>query len=181
MATEEDEAPADLSPDDALAAGFRAALIAVIEDAEMDVPAKLAKLKTLLTTHDKLTADAAPAPEAEEEEEDTTEGEEEGDDEEEKPAKKDTPESRQLRREIARLKRGNQARALCEAAEITPTPGLLKTLSRCAGVGEMRDVIESMSAAANVRPPRSKAGNAGTGLGAKPINTVDDFVSAITN
>lgn len=53
-------------PDEALKAGFRAAVVAVLDDDTMDVKAKLTKLKELLTTEEKLLS-GVETPAAEEE------------------------------------------------------------------------------------------------------------------
>jgi hypothetical protein len=64
MPAPEPEVEAD--PDAALAAGFRAAIMAVIDDTTMDLASKKKKIGTLLTTQDKLMNETEPAPVEEE-------------------------------------------------------------------------------------------------------------------
>lgn len=70
-----DVAP-EATPEDAMTAGFEQAIVALVRQilaGDMEVPAGLAKIKELVTSHDKLTAAAEPeAPVEEEDGEDET-------------------------------------------------------------------------------------------------------------
>lgn len=57
-----DAPAADVTPDQALASGFEAAIMAVVQDDTMDAAAKAKKIAALLKTHEKLTAEPDPGP-----------------------------------------------------------------------------------------------------------------------
>lgn len=105
------ETPDTASPEDALKDGFRTAINAILDDDSMDAAAKVAKIKTLLTTHEKLTSESEPK-----------------DDPEPEPKSKDDPTTESLQKEIRELKAKEAIRTLCEAEGVNPSPVLLKSL-----------------------------------------------------
>lgn len=105
---------ADMEPDDHLKAGFRAAIIAVV-DSDAAADEKLAKIKELVKAHEKLTAEPEDEEEAEE-----PDGKE---DDPDAPKKKNTEEAEcdkneKMESRVQRLEREGKARDLCEAAGV---------------------------------------------------------------
>lgn len=150
--------PAETDPDEALAAGFRAALNAVLDDDSMDTPSKLKKIKDLLTTQDKLTQ--SEEPEAPVEESDSEDDSEDKGKDKKKPA--DAAESL---KELAQLKAEKACRKLCESEKYTaPTELQLKTLSLLESDQERRQLIRDYKAAAAAK---TQAGTPRSGLPGK--------------
>ncbi|VTS03315.1 hypothetical protein [Tuwongella immobilis] len=139
------EAPEEASPEAALKAGFRAAVLSVIDD---DSPAseKLARLKELLMTQEKLLAATEPSkPESEEDEPTKTESEEDDD-------KTDSGGTKTESKELVRLRREVESRSLCESLNVKTTPSLLKALCLLESDDQRRELL------AGIRPvtaPRS--------------------------
>jgi hypothetical protein len=100
----------------ALKDGFKAALIAVIDDDSMDVRGKLARLKEIMSAQEKLLggapSPASPAPEA------------------------PLPETESLRLQL-------RARDLLLEHNVRPTKVLTKALASCRSEAEVRELIES--------------------------------------
>lgn len=147
-------------PDQALADGFRAAIIGIL-DSDATTDEKIGKIKELLKTQDKLTSTPAaePAPEMEDEE---TSGE--------KPEQT-----------VARLKAELAARSICEANEFKASESMLKVLARMESDDERKAFVLEMKARGNVKEPRSSApGNKQNVTEQKQQPTdVKSFMSAI--
>lgn len=135
MRAEQDAMPAETDPDQALKGGFDAACMAVINNADMTADEKVAKLKELLKTHEKLTQKAEP---------EAAESEGEGDDKD-KDKDKDKQESEEvkgLKAENAKLKAEQKARELCEAEGFaTATKTQLKALVLLESDAERKELI----------------------------------------
>lgn len=147
------EEPADVAtpqePADheaALRAGFRAAVLAALDDESLDLKAKLAKIKEILTAEEKMLGGGK----------DTSTGTGTG----------DTPqESRRQPSEVDRLRLQLCARDLLTEARITPGRVLLKALDACASEQEVRDLIAAEQAAPTTPGARSAAPSAAGGAG----------------
>lgn len=147
-------------PDDALWAGFESAIMAVLgkyESGEADAAGVMAKIKQLLTTHEKLAADADSSPDdvAEEEEDDDAEG-------------KGKAES-QSSAELDRLRRKDRVRDLCEAEGFAPSKTALAALMALGTDAERRTLIGEFQSAAGGKEkpgvkPRSVAAGSGRSL-----------------
>lgn len=99
------EAPAETDPDEALKAGFEAALTALVKAAlggELDEAAAIARFKELLKTHGKLTSKAEPEKPAEKKEESDSDSDSGGDDVAEQ-------------KRVEELERREGLRSLCES------------------------------------------------------------------
>jgi hypothetical protein len=110
----------DADHETALKTGFRAAIIACLDDESMDLMAKVKRIKEILKTEEKLLAKEMPAAEA--------------------PADDDgeaKEESRRLKLEVAGLKQ------LMEAGIHKPDAILLKALSACRTEDEVRQIVGS--------------------------------------
>lgn len=136
-----DAAPAeDASAEDQLKAGFRAAINKVLDDDSLDMKAKLAKVKEILTAEEKLLAEPAAAETPAE-----------------TPAETDTTnesKTRAERDELNLLREEKAARKLCESLAFVPSELELDAI-----VGLKPDrrkaYIESQKAKSAVRTPRS--------------------------
>lgn len=164
-----DADPADMEPEDALKAGFRAAMIAVLDDGTLDVKSKGARLKKLLQALDDLTAAGVEVPEAHEEpdgdepdEDELTEGEMVGAvaDPGVKPFKEgncappkkgSVTESRELRQ----LRAERAARQLCDAEGVVPSQSLLEALAALADEPRRRALLEEVKGGRLARPGRA--------------------------
>lgn len=132
---------------DPLTTGFKAAMMAVLDDDTLDAAAKLAKLKVLLTTHEKLTGDAEPVDEA--------------DDMTDKADDKDKATVESLQKKIRDLEAKDTIRTLCESEGFTPSPVLFKSLlllestaDRKALIAEHKATKPSAGGAKSGPPPR---------------------------
>lgn len=182
-----DVAAVAADPNQALKDGFKAAMIAVLDDDTMDAAAKLKKLKDLLTTHEKLTSEPVEEPmveaDEEEDEDEVLEADEDPDkkpvaeadeDPDKKPVaeskrgKKPAGEVRQLREELDQLKRRETVRAECSAAGIhNPTPGMMKALVLLTESKDRKELIETFSRSVRAgERPRSQA-QGGSGASSK--------------
>ena len=132
-------------PDDAIKSGFKAAIHAVVDDDGMDMSAKLKKIKEILKAQEKLMGGGESKPA--EKPADTAEGKAQGD--------------ANLREQLEQLKRKDRARELCEAANVRPSPALLKALVAMPDEADVKALIEE-----NKGPP-ARPGAGGTG-GARP-------------
>lgn len=164
MATEM-EAPAGTDPDQALADGFRAAINAVLDAEDMDAAAKLAKIKTLLTTHEKLTAAEEPAEPVQE-------------DEEKKKAAADKDKTEAVK-ENAKLKHKLAVRELCETLGVAADKVLLESLE-AVPLATARKLAEREKARGGKPRSSGLGGGTGTGGGAGK-KTGKDFLAAVTN
>ena len=149
-----DEPPAEASPEEQLKAGFRAAIVAILDDDSLDAAGKAKKVGDYLKTHEKLIGSQEKeaekaAEEAEDEEEPDGDEEEvkEGDDEEEKDVKeacddkKDVKESRKAKRPVSGVIALTEATAktLCKLVEIPASVEVLESI-----VGLDRDRAEKV-------------------------------------
>lgn len=136
----EAEPAADASPDDALAAGFRSAVLAIL-DGEGTAADKAAKIKHYLVTHEKLTQ--ADEPGDVEESEDDDAAEKKGDD------KKPEDKTESLAAENASLR-------LCLMEGVKPTAAQIKALSLLESEAERKELIAGFRPVAAPAPkPRS--------------------------
>lgn len=159
LAEMEMEPPADsASPEEALKAGFKSACLAALDDDGLDMKAKLAKLKELLTAQEKLIGGGAE-PTAEEGE---GEGEDEDDPEEVKPEGVKPKASANLVSENQRLKRELLARRLLAEAKAEAKDTLVEALTGLGTEAKMKTFIaENCKAGATKRPTASGPGNYG--------------------
>lgn len=143
-------APESTDPDDALWGGFQSAINAVLgkyEAGETDAAGALAKIKELLTTHEKL--DAEDEPEAPDESAEDT-----GSD----AAKTESVKPDADAAELAKLRREKVVRNLCESLEYTPTKPQFAALVALDAESDRKALIEELKATPakpGVRAPRS--------------------------
>lgn len=132
------EAPAEVaaaqSPEDALAAGFKAAIVAIIDDSSMDLAAKKKKIGELLTMQDKAMAKDEPA------EASGGNGEEKKPDEEKKPEEEKKAEES---KKVAALEKENKALKLCSEMGLKLTPVQIKAMCGLDTEAEMKTLAES--------------------------------------
>lgn len=139
---------ADVEPDDALWSGFESAIMAVLgkyESEELDAAGALAKIKELLTTHEKLDADDEP--------DEPSDGTDAADEDKTESVKPDADAI-----ELAKLRREKAVRELCESLEYQPTKPQLTALVALESKADRTALIEELKAApakAGVRAPRS--------------------------
>lgn len=128
------DAPAEVADGaDGVASGIKSACMAIIDDDSLDAAGKIAKLKTLLTAHEKLSAAAEPEAVKEDESEKK----------EPKDADKDKSESEKaLAAENAKLKHGLAVRKLCEELKITPDAVLLESAEALPDIKAVRKLLE---------------------------------------
>jgi hypothetical protein len=134
-------------PDAALMNGFRAAINALIdqyEEGEVDAATASDKISKLLTTHEELVADAE------------TETESEDDSETEKPTGTQTQES--VQQQLIEL----AVRRLCESAQFTPKPAVLKALMALPDETSRRALIESVNVPQATGTPPLRKPRSGT-------------------
>lgn len=177
--------PASMDPAAALRLGFRAAFSAIFDDTTLDVKAKVARAKQLITTAEELLGAGEEIPEADDEEPDGDEVMSEadescgkkGDDLTEEMPELPVKESRsgKLRKENRRLKSELAVRQLCEAEGVQPTPAVLKALLSLSSDDDRRALLEE-SRQAPARKPVSS-----TPTRNRPATrSSDDWLSAIT-
>ena len=156
-----DPAPADA--DEALTAGFKSAMMAVIDDGSLDAAGKLAKLKQLLTTHEKLTTEAEPeAPPAD----GGTGGSGAADD-----AKTES------QKELAKLRHQLAVRKLADDLGVKGDKVLLETAEALPTVEAARKLLEREKARGGSAAPKGGAPRTG-GAGAVPTDR-KDFAASI--
>ena len=195
----EEGADAD-DPDKMLQAGFRAAVIAVL-DSDTDIMSKVKKIKDLLTTEEKLLQQeepAEPVQEEDDEEKKMLEADEEDDKEKKpktesqkgkKPAGKSILESEE-KKELDLLRRKEKVRSLCESLSFTPSNSVMKALLALDNDSDRKEMIEEAKASKTQgnpgQTPRSNGytkllESSGTGSGsAKPMSIADE-ISALRN
>jgi len=146
------DAPADAPAGEAdhetaLKQGFRAAVMAIMDDDGLDTAAKLKKMRDVLRAEEKLIGGDKEEPARKEGGEDMAAAEE----------------SKKLKLEVAGL------RLLLEAG-LKPTKVLGRALSACTTEAEMKELIEEHKAApGGSQKPRSAAPPARVGADGKPI------------
>lgn len=119
---EDGDTPAtDVSPEDQLKAGFRAAIMSIVDDDSMSTADKCSKITNYIKTHEKLTSDTEDD-DSDQDEPDETETEESRRDK--KPSKGLTA----LREELDTLKRRETVRGECDDAKYQPTKELFEAL-----------------------------------------------------
>lgn len=149
----EPEMAPEMSPEEQLKAGFEAAVLAVVKNDQMDVSAKVTKIKDLLKTQEKLMM---------KDEEMKDEGEASA---EEKPAEEQAevktptePTAQQLTEQVQQFQRTEKARSLCDAAGLIPTPVQLKALVALTEETEQKALIQGFKAVqSNGQKPKSTA------------------------
>jgi hypothetical protein len=166
------DVPEEADHEQALKDGFRAAVLAVLDDDSLDTKAKLAKFRDILAAEEKLLGDDSGGAADDESEPTSTDDETEAE------------ESRRSGRTVsaaafARLQETFRlrlhARDLCAEAGIVPTRTLRKALDACTSAAEMKELIEEHRAAlARTAPekPRSAApwtDTAWAGAGTMPV------------
>lgn len=112
-------------PGDALDAGFKTAMVAVLDDDTLDMAGKIDKLKKLLAAKESLCEEedpGEPTKEAEDEDDDEKKKAKEADEgDDEKAKKKEKKESAKRDPELERLKREKAVRKVCESEGYKPT------------------------------------------------------------
>lgn len=158
---------------DGVDAGIKAAAVAIIDDDSLDAAGKVAKLKTLLTAHEKISGAEEPAEPVKEEE---TDGEkaEKGEEDDGEADKEKT----EAIKERDALKAEKEARKLCETLGFNPTAQQSEDLARVADPAARRRLAESLKATAGKGRPTSSGPPAG---GNPAKKTGKDFLSAVTN
>lgn len=125
------EAPAEsASTEDQMKAAFSAMVCGIAEDDSLDLKAKVAKIKDVLTAQEKLLAGDAPA-----------ESESEGGEETPAAEGKKKPKSA-LQEQVNRMQRQLEARELCDAENIVPNKVLRKALEAATDTEEMKSLIK---------------------------------------
>ena len=168
------DAPAEGgSSDDALTSGFKAAMMAVIDDGSLDAAGKLAKLKQLLTTHEKLTQEPEPEEPKQESEDD------------DKPKDKDkSDDDRKESLKVKELEHRLAVRDLCEKADVKADKTLLETLESLP-IESARRLVEREKTRGGSASPRSSGygggSGGGRGKGKSPTvpTTTKEFASSI--
>lgn len=152
-------------PDDALADGFRAAIMACVDDDSMDAAAKIAKIKTLLTTHEKLTQ--AAEPDAVQEEDSTD------------PSKKaDDDKMESIKNENAALRHKLAVRSLADELGIKGDKTLLESAEQLPTLAAARKLLEREKARGpGVRSPGAPSGDPDPGY--KPAANGSEFARRI--
>ena len=120
------------SPDEQLKAGFKAAIMAVVDDESMDVTAKISKIRDLLKTHEKLmgggetemSSDEAPA------------------EEQIQPKIMPEPTTQDLQEQVQQFSRREKVRALCDQAGLLPTAIQLKALVALTEEADVKALVE---------------------------------------
>ncbi len=138
-------------PDDALHDGFRAAILAILDqykDGKVEANDAAKQIKKLLSTHENLTSDEEPSPVDDLEEEEDME-------EDEKPAKKakggkDVEESQ---KELRALRKKDKVRDLAESMKVTLSSSAVK--AACALDGSELETFIREQAGTRHRAPRS--------------------------
>lgn len=133
-----EQAPDETDPDQALMNGFKSAIEAVVsqyESGDLDAAGAVDKIKKLLMTHEDLAGNGS-----------------EGDDEDED--EDDTKVTESVQERLTEL----DVRRLCESAQYTPKPAVLKALMALPDDASRRQLIESVKQPAGtpgLRKPRS--------------------------
>lgn len=155
-----DEAGDD--PAEALKAGFRAAIDAILDDETMDAASKVAKIKEYLHAHEKLAGGESPEPAAELEEEEDEEKKDEPVKEEcdDKEKEKLVKESLDLKAKNKALENKLKVRDLCEAKGVKPLPAVLAALERADTDKERAELIEAIHVTGKTSTPRTASPNA---------------------
>lgn len=153
-------------PDQALTDGFKAAIMACVDDDSMDAAAKIAKIKTLLTTHEKLTQAAEP---------DAVQEEDMTDDK--KKADEDKTESVKVKAELESLKHKLAVRTLADELGVRGDKTLLESAEQLPTLAAARKLLEREKA----RGPgvRSPGAPGGSGDGFKPAANGSEFARRI--
>lgn len=137
-------AAADAEPDDMLAAGFRAAILAIVDDEGMDAGEKVKRIGKLIRTHEKLKGDgdAADAPES-------------NPDEGKKMESVDPAEHAALKAKLAAIetdaKLAGDVRRLCESVKFAPTEVQTAALKALPDDTARKQLIESFRPAVEPR------------------------------
>lgn len=147
--TMEVDDPSEQSPEDALKAGFRAAVHAIVDNDEMDMKTKLSKFKELLQAEEKLLGGGGEPTEEEEEQDGEDEGEENDTSESRggKARRAKSPSAKQLQEEMAQIRREQEVRDACDQAGFIPTRVQLKAIASLSEARERKDLIETLKAA----------------------------------
>jgi hypothetical protein len=147
--------------DQALKDGFKAAVMAAVEDDSLDMAGKLAKIKELLKAQEKLMAPKeAPAPAAS-----STDGGSGGESGTSEAKAKEL--AANLQEQVKRLTLQVQVKDELAASGMRPTKVLTKALDACATLQEAKDLIADVKADSG-RPRSSAPAGNGT-AGDKPL------------
>lgn len=199
--------PSAMDPAAALKAGFRSAMVGVLDDMTMDVGAKIKRLGLLLKTAEKLTAEGQEIPEGDDEpdgdepekkpEDDLllAEGEDcdkaddaekltEMHDEPDGDEKKDKPVNESRDQKLARLERENESlrdslaiRDLCEESGVKPSGTLMEALVSLKTAEKRRSLLEEYRRGAS--KPRNTGG--GSGDPRQPKEDPETFARSLLN
>lgn len=168
------ETPDTASPEDALKDGFRSAINAILDDDSMDAAAKVAKIKTLLTTHEKLTSESEPM-------DDTT-----ADDKPDDKDKATTEAIAAMKRKIKDFESKEAIRNLCEAENFKPSATQMKALllleseaDRKALIAESKAIASTHSEKPRSSGPLPKKTDDGKGPQLQESTTAKDFAAMI--
>ena len=167
-----DPAPEGGTADDALKAGFKAAMLAVLDDDTMDLAAKKKKIGELLTTQEKLTQEKEPEEPKQESEGDDKDKKDKADED-----KKESEKVKQLEHKIA-------VRDLCETAGIKADKTLIESLESLPLESARRLVEREKARGTGSGSPRSSGyGSGGTNGGGsngyKPPASTKEFAASI--
>lgn len=134
----EDDTTGEMSPEDQLKAGFRAAIMSVVDDDSMDIKQKCDKISNYIKTHAKLASSDTEADEGDDGDDGEDETETEESLRERKPAKGLT----KLQEELATLKRKTEVREQCDEAGFMPSKPLFEALCGMADAKARKTLIE---------------------------------------
>lgn len=132
---EPDEGGETADHEAALKAGFRAAVIACLDDDSMDLKAKLAKLKEILTTEEKMLGGGKGGKGGK------------GDDTSDNPDKDMDSEKTRAAEESRRLKLENTGLRLLAEGGVRITKLITRALAGCSTEAEVKELVESVKAA----------------------------------
>lgn len=160
-----------MSDSDPIADGIRQAVTAVLDDDTLDADAKIGKIRELLKTHEKITAD----PEDTTPSDDSGTAAKESDDMDDK--KKADYES--LEAKYLELQRKDAVRTLCESMSFAPSAAQMKALLALADA-DRKEFIEEVQTAAKITKPKSSAPGIKPVLESTKPTTAKEFARMIT-
>lgn len=173
--------PMEASPEEKLTDGFKAAILAVLDDDKMTWQQKKSKIGDFLKMHDKAVGGSAAEEEAPMEEEPTEEG---------APAPKPRAGEKPLAEDLDTYKRERATRALCDKAGLIPSAGQLRALVALPEQSDQEELIADFVALAEVKAQRPAQENPPSRVRSAPPARVTEnkkaaqdaksFLSAIT-
>ncbi len=161
------EVPVEASADDAIRAAFKAAIIAVLDDASLDVSAMQKKISDLLKAQEKIegggeataTGEAAATGQATEAEGDAA-----------KPDEKDKEEIKKLREHVEKLSRKDDVRALLARSGETVSADIFEALCELPNDKSRQAVLDKLGKGGAERPISKRPDSTGTSKFQEALN-----------